>query len=266
MSNQVTKSQQYWNKLASEAAVPRAKILKTEKNWLATYADMRVGGLLVETASRYVKEATGYLLDIGCGPGKWTNLMIRNFTHVTGIGIDLSTEMLKQAKRRINRVNMNLVGMNAAKLGFPCGLFHLVTSVTVLQHILDDETWRNAIKEMVRVTKPNGHIIICEIASPIWHFKVRRVHEYVSQFEMVGARLIYWRGADPSYFMTMLGLIQYGRSFNPRKVYYFNKHAKFLSKLSMILATLARIIDFHAGKTISGLLAPHKIMVYEKRS
>ena len=60
--------------------------------------------------------------------------------------------------------------------------------------------------------------------------------------------------------------LQYGRSFNPRKVYYFNKHAKFLSKLSMILATLARIIDFHAGKTISGLLAPHKIMVYEKRS
>ena len=267
MSKQASESQQYWDKLASEAAVVGAKTLNIEKNWLAIYADERVGSLLLETVNRYRKEAKAYLLDIGCGPGKWINLLVKRFTHVTGVGIDLSTEMLKQAKKRISRGNVNLAGMNVAKLGFPSELFHLVTSVTVLQHILDDETWRNAIKEMVRVTKPKGHIIIYEIASPVWQFKVRKLSEYVSQFEMVGARLIHWRGADPSYPATMLGLLQYGRSFNPEEVYNFDKkHAKLLSQLSMILATLARIIDFHTGKTIFGLLAPHKIMVYEKIS
>jgi ubiquinone/menaquinone biosynthesis C-methylase UbiE len=253
----------YWDKLALEAG--QSKALGSRKNFIAIYADARVRDLLLDSVNRYGNEAQGYLLDIGCGPGKWTSLLAESFHQLRVIGIDLSMQMLKLAKRRIRSGIANFAEMNAIKLGFRSDLFNIVTSVTVLQHISDyDCAWRRTIWELVRVTKPKGHIIIYEIATPIWHFKVRRLDEYVSEFRMAGAKLMYWKGVDPSYPLTLLGLLQYYRSFELEKVYSSEKHPQLLSRMSMILAKLARIVDSRIGTTVLGILAPHKFMVFEK--
>ena len=50
--------------------------------------------------------------------------------------------------------------------------FDVVSAFVVLQHIIDDAKREEAIKEMIRVTKPNGLIIINE--EIIKSFEVRK--------------------------------------------------------------------------------------------
>jgi len=257
-------SEAYWDKLALEATKPKIKTINLGKNWLAIYTDTRVGSLLVDAITKYWKDNGGYLLDVGCGSGKWTNLFAQSFSQLRTIGIDLSREMLKLAKMQSSKENTHLTRMNIAKLALPNNRFDVVTSVTVLQHISDHETWRTAVKEIVRVTRPQGHVIIYDAFLPIGRFRVKKLREYVSYFKAAGAKLIHWEGADPSYPIKVGGLIEYGRSFSQEKVYYFKNFPKFSSKFSQILATVAYVLDVYVGKTILGMMAPHKIIVFKK--
>lgn len=256
-------SEAYWNRVASEAK-PETKAVDSGKNWLAIYTDARVGRLLIDAITPYSSRKGGYLLDVGCGPAKWAGLFAHIFPQLTIVGIDLSKQMLELARLRSDKKNIQLANMNAAELALPDNRFDIAASVTVLQHISDDEIWRNALKEIVRVTKPEGHIVIFDAFLSIGQYKVRKLHEYISSLRLAGARLVSWEGADPSYPIKAMELIEYGRSFNQEKVYYFDTLPKFSSMFSRALANVSCALDAHLGKTTIGMLAPHKVLVFEK--
>lgn len=256
-------SETYWDRVASEAR-SETKAFDSIKNWLPIYTDIRVGRLLIDAITPYSRRKGGYLLDVGCGPAKWAGLFGHVFPQLTIVGIDLSKQMLKLARLRSDKRNIQLANMNAARLALPDNRFDIVASVTVLQHISDDETWRNALEEIVRVTKPEGHIVIFDAFLSIGQHRVRKLHEYISSFKLAGAKLISWEGADPSYPIKAMGLIEYGRSFNQEKVYCFETLPRFSSKFSRVLANVSYTLDAHLGKTTIGMLAPHKVLVFEK--
>jgi SAM-dependent methyltransferase len=257
-------SESYWDQIASKAIGLKPKTGAMARNWLAIYTDTQIERLLVDNSTRLWKGEDGYLLDVGCGPGKWLKVFARNFSKSTIIGVDLSKQMLMLAKKQSFSNDANLVNMNAVKLALLDNGFDLVTSVTVLQHISHNEDWRSAIKEIVRVTKPTGFIIICDATVSLGSLKVRRFSEYVASFRAEGAKLIHWEGVDPSYPLKACGLLEYGRSFDSNKVYYFKSFPKFFSLISMVLCIASRTLDAKVGRSILGIIAPHKIFVFRK--
>lgn len=93
------------------------------------------------------------ILDCGCGTGN--NLtMLRRYGRACGI--DLTFSGLAYAQRHGER---QVARASATCLPFAADQFDLVTSFDVL-YAFDDEMERDALKEMYRVLRPGGQILI----------------------------------------------------------------------------------------------------------
>ena len=106
------------------------------------------------------------VLDIGCGVGRWSSRLLK--LNASVVGIDFSESMIKEAEKRQQASNSNnraeFVIATAQDLPFKDSTFDYILSVTVLQHIVDDEEVKKAASEMIRVVRPGGKIIILEVS------------------------------------------------------------------------------------------------------
>lgn len=96
-------------------------------------------------------------LDIGCGTGRWANILFQKGMQPTGI--DIQKEIIFQDKKRLPWCDFLV--MQVDKLEFKDNMFDLVTCVTVLTHIPYSKQ-KEVADEMIRVVKPGGYIIIIE--------------------------------------------------------------------------------------------------------
>jgi ubiquinone/menaquinone biosynthesis C-methylase UbiE len=107
---------------------------------------------------KHFKGVTGDVLDVACGTGENFNYL-RGARSVTAT--DLSSEMAVRARDRARRIGLDVkisVG-DAAVLPYEDGSFDTVVSAgsscTFPDHVA-------AFKEMERVVKPDGHILLVE--------------------------------------------------------------------------------------------------------
>ncbi len=144
-------------------------------HWASQY-DLVTGllGLGVNRAnSRMVVELANIksghsVLDVGCGTGNLT-LTAATYAGPTGrvFGIDASPEMIEVAKRKAAGAPQAAtfkVGL-IEKLEFPDATFDVVISRLVIHHLPDDLK-RAGFKEMLRVLKPGGHLLIADFDPP----------------------------------------------------------------------------------------------------
>jgi ubiquinone/menaquinone biosynthesis C-methylase UbiE len=273
----------YWDRVAEETSIiERSKSVEERvpfKNWIADYADTKARDLLLRTFERFIflgKDAK--ILDVGCGPGKWTTMFAENgfFT----IGIDASADMIELAKTRANKSNLEITEfyvMDASALGLVEATFDFVNCVTVLQHILADEKWKRAIMEMVRVTKPEGYLLLYEVA-PEFTFKkrtpnlrIRTLKDYETEFAKAGARLVFSLATDISFPLTFLSLRRFSTSFNRNEVYFYwakRKRiislAQALSVVSKMIAKVAKQIDYNLAEAPFSMLSPLRILLFRR--
>lgn len=106
----------------------------------------------IQTISKIAGKAHT-VLDVGCGEGTKLNEIIGK--HKKGTGVDISAYSIKKAQKQYPHQNFILV--KDENLPFPSSAFDLVYSTFVLEHTHDPGLF---IKEMIRVTKKNGHTII----------------------------------------------------------------------------------------------------------
>ncbi len=95
------------------------------------------------------------LLDVGSGKGKFTDKL--NKLGFTVIGVEPSFNLLRIAEDQYP--NLQFVQASATSLPFSDNEFNFLICIEVLEHIPDTE---QAIKEMVRVLKPGGKMIIID--------------------------------------------------------------------------------------------------------
>ena len=100
-------------------------------------------------------------LEIGCGNGNGTRLINKYFTPKKIIAIDLDEKMIDVAQKRNKGSNFVFKVMDASKLDFPDNYFDTIFDFGIIHHI---SNWKDCIKELRRVLKPNGEIILEEVS------------------------------------------------------------------------------------------------------
>lgn len=99
------------------------------------------------------------VLDVGAGTGVSTAELGRSGAFA--VGADLSTGML-QAGRRVRR-DVPLVAGDALRLPFADEAFDAVTISFALRNVVDTGA---ALRELARVTRRGGRLVVCEFSSP----------------------------------------------------------------------------------------------------
>jgi len=99
---------------------------------------------------------TGVILDVGCGTGLFFSHLTKKVETV--VGLDISHELLLQAKKRARGIdNVFLIQADADYLPFRKDFFSFVFAFTMLQNMPKPiET----LKEIKQVTKSEGFIVI----------------------------------------------------------------------------------------------------------
>lgn len=91
------------------------------------------------------------VLDVGCGVGMYLAAFGRCTPHV--FGVEVEAERAREACSRA----AGIVQAVGERLPFADGVFDITFSHEVLEHVADDRT---VVREMVRVTRPGGRIIL----------------------------------------------------------------------------------------------------------
>jgi len=103
------------------------------------------------------------LLDLGCGPGIVTAAMAPDVREA--VAYDLTPEMLDKAKQRCQEAGLKNVRFelgSAEHLPFPDESFDSVVTRLTIHHFLDP---RRVMKEVVRVTRRNGKVVVADVVS-----------------------------------------------------------------------------------------------------
>lgn len=114
----------------------------------------------------------GAVLDVGCGTGLLASRLEEEGFSVRGL--DSSQAMLEQMRKRGK--GTPILGSSTA-LPFKSNRFDLVLSAGLLHHLKNKQEVTNTIKEMVRVVKPEGLVIIWDHNpnNPYWPLLMRRL-------------------------------------------------------------------------------------------
>jgi SAM-dependent methyltransferase len=115
----------------------------------------------------------GPTLDVGCGTGLLAERVADAGYRVTGL--DPSRGMLKQFANR--RPDIFAVGGSGGALPFADDMFTLTYCIAVMHHVAEATAVRQTLREMVRVTAPDGHILVWDHnpRNPYWPYLMRRV-------------------------------------------------------------------------------------------
>lgn len=105
-----------------------------------------------------LKETKGKTLEIGVGTGK--NIPFYNDT-MEYTAIDFSVKMLEKAQKKKNIYNkkVELIQMDVQEMSFPDNTFDCIITTCVFCSVPDPV---KGLKEIMRVCKPNGKIIMLE--------------------------------------------------------------------------------------------------------
>jgi demethylmenaquinone methyltransferase/2-methoxy-6-polyprenyl-1,4-benzoquinol methylase len=99
------------------------------------------------------------VLDLGAGTG--TSSLPFAAAGGTVVPCDFSLGMLREGKKR--HPELPLTAGDATRLPFADGVFDAVTISFALRNVQDTDA---ALREMLRVTKPGGRLVVCEFSRP----------------------------------------------------------------------------------------------------
>ena len=117
--------------------------------------------MLVPTA--LVEHRSGKAAHIGTGKGGFLAQLAKHADHITTLDIDADQQRL--AKRHVRqarpRCPIRYVIHDAERLPWADGTFNSVVSVNTFHHL---ERPKRVLKEMLRVLKPGGKFVLCDLS------------------------------------------------------------------------------------------------------
>ena len=154
------------------------------QSWAATHKELWEDLLPLK---KYTKDGDT-VLDLGCGSGRLYQLFLG--LSIRYVGADQSREQLKFARKRYPRGKF--VYGEMTNLSFKDQTFDVIYCIAAFHHLPDKKTRVQALKEMKRVLKPGGRVVMTN-----WHLWGKWGREKVKEGKYSTARgnnfLIPWR-------------------------------------------------------------------------
>ena len=134
------------------------------------------------------------VLDVATGTGAQAYELAKQGHSV--LGIDLSPEMLEQAKKKCSPgLNLSFKQEDATDLPFKDNEFD-ATSISLGLHDMPHEVDIKVLKEIKRVTKKNGKILIVDYNEPKKHWMAKTAFPIINAYETKNWRPFIERGLD----------------------------------------------------------------------
>lgn len=130
--------------------------------------DARLSLELITDAARAIAPEAHDLLDIGCGAGNYTLMMLTKIPQLNCTLVDLSSAMVERAKERINprttgRVTTLNVDIRDAQLEHES--FDIILAGAVLHHLRDDADWETTFQKLFFLLKPGGCLMVVDLVA-----------------------------------------------------------------------------------------------------
>src|ERR1041384_5761370 len=128
---------------------------------------------------------TGKVLDVGCGTGRFLENLPTTYQRM---GVDVSVGMLEIAREK----GLEVQQASGDDLPFDTDSFDLVASFALFHHIIEPNLVRATLREMVRVVRPGGAIIVWDHnpRNPYWRILMAKSPQDQGDERLVPAKLI----------------------------------------------------------------------------
>ena len=110
--------------------------------------------------------APGRILEIGCGRGDTTRMLLDRFPGATIVATDFDAAQVALASKRVVSKRVTFRQADAAMLPFPDGSFDLVIELNTFHHV---EGWVAAFGECSRVLVPRGAMAVMDEPLELWN-------------------------------------------------------------------------------------------------
>lgn len=121
--------------------------------------------LLTEASKRIVPNAKN-LLDIGCGAGNYSLMMLTKTPNLNCTLVDLSKPMLEKAFERVSQKTTNDVSIlqgDIREVELKENHFDIILAGAVLHHLRDDNDWETTFKKLFKLLKLGGCLMISDL-------------------------------------------------------------------------------------------------------
>jgi tRNA (cmo5U34)-methyltransferase len=120
--------------------------------------------LTTEAASRLRPNAE-YLLDIGCGAGNYSLMMLSKIKNLHCTLVDLSMTMLNRALERVSPKTTGKVEIlhgDIREIALTENHFDIILAGAVLHHLREDADWESVFRKLFGLLKPGGCLMISD--------------------------------------------------------------------------------------------------------
>lgn len=102
------------------------------------------------------------ILDFGCGDGLMLSKLVQKTGNNHAYGVDPSPKSIAQAQKRYPGINFQISSEKNTQLNFENHFFDFIFSAGTFHHI-PFALHHNYVQELMRILKPNGHLVIFEL-------------------------------------------------------------------------------------------------------
>lgn len=121
--------------------------------------------LITEASKRIVPNAEN-LLDIGCGAGNYSLMMLSKVPNLNCTLVDLSKQMLNKAFERVSHTtnkNVEIIQGDLRVVELKENHYDIILAGAVLHHLRDDEDWETTFTKLYNLLKPGGCLMISDL-------------------------------------------------------------------------------------------------------
>ncbi len=118
----------------------------------------------------------GSVLEVGCGPGTWTNYLCEHSQNVTAV--DISDTMLKQAKENVNSDKVEFIEGNILNINFK-KKYDLIFSIRAFEYFEDQ---RQFLLNCYNLLNDNGEIFIITKTKASYWYGRSKIRKFLNRF------------------------------------------------------------------------------------
>ena len=131
------------------------------------------------------------ILDLGCGTGALTQRVLTKYPDANVVCLDPATTMLDIVNKKFSNFNVETVQGSAHAMEFEDNTFDYIMTNWALHHLTNEDKILCA-KELFRVLKPEGKLILGDQFAPIMREDVKDPERVEGIFDLLSQRAKYY--------------------------------------------------------------------------